>query len=187
MAVFPVVLDANVIYGIVPADLLMTTAGRGLYRAHWTEQILDEARRNVIANNPHADPPTIGRRFDLMNRAMPAALIDPPATELVEAMTNNPKDRHVLAAAVSINAEVIVTDNLADFPIESCRPHGVEAHSLDQFVTDLVSLDSQQVWAAIVEMAERRQRPPKSPQQICEILERYTPTALQQLRGQNLA
>ena len=91
MAVFPIVLDANVIYGIAPADLLMTTAGFGLYRPHWTEEILDEARRNVIANNPNADPDRVRRRFELMNIAMPGAMIDAPAPELVHAMTNHPK------------------------------------------------------------------------------------------------
>ena len=35
---------------------------------------------------------------------------------LVGGMTNDPKDRHVLAAAVRANAEVVVTFNLADFP-----------------------------------------------------------------------
>jgi len=31
-------------------------------------------------------------------------------------MTNHPKDRHVLAAAVRCNAEVIVTHNVKEFP-----------------------------------------------------------------------
>jgi hypothetical protein len=32
-------------------------------------------------------------------------------------MTNHPKDRHVLAAAVRASAEVIVTSNLSDLPV----------------------------------------------------------------------
>lgn len=35
---------------------------------------------------------------------------------LVDGMTNDPKDRHVLAAAVRANAEVVVTFNIRDFP-----------------------------------------------------------------------
>ena len=159
----------------------MTTAGFGLYRPHWTEEILDEARRNVIANNPNADPDRVRRRFELMNIAMPGAMIDAPAPELVHAMTNHPKDRHVLATAVTINAEVIVTNNIKDFPAEACEPHGVEVHTLDAFVTDLVSLDNRQVWAAITEMASRLQEPPMTPQQVCKTLERHMPNAIEAL------
>ena len=35
---------------------------------------------------------------------------------LIDGMTNHEKDRHVLAAAVRGNAEVLVTFNLDDFP-----------------------------------------------------------------------
>ncbi len=39
------VLDANVLYGITPTDLLITLAVRDAYRPHWSEAILDEAIR----------------------------------------------------------------------------------------------------------------------------------------------
>lgn len=186
MAVFPVVLDANVIYGIFPTDLLITTAGLGLYRAHWTEEILNEAHRNILNKRPDLDPASVDRRFEAMRRSMTSAMIGPPATELINAMTNDPGDRHVLAAAISINAEVIVTNNSRHFPIEACQPHGVEAQTLDEFVTGLVSLDARKVTAAIVEMATRRTRPPVTPEQICSQLEKHMPTAIAELRASNL-
>jgi hypothetical protein len=42
---------------------------------------------------------------------------------LVPAMTNDPKDRHVLAAAVRADAAVIVTANLKDFPASALDPY----------------------------------------------------------------
>jgi predicted nucleic acid-binding protein len=50
-----------------------------------------------------------------MTRSFPDALV-PGYESLVDGMTNDPKDRHVLAAAVRANAEVIVTFNRRDFP-----------------------------------------------------------------------
>lgn len=41
-----------------------------------------------------------------MNEADPGALIDPPP-ELIQAMTNDSKDRHVLATAVAVGADVL--------------------------------------------------------------------------------
>ena len=35
-------------------------------------------------------------------------------------MTNDPKDRHVLAAAVAAGSELIVTFDVGDFPLEAC-------------------------------------------------------------------
>ncbi len=50
-------------------------------------------------------------------------------------MTNDPKDRHVLAAAVMSQSQIIVTDNLRDFPGEALAPFNLESYSADQFLT----------------------------------------------------
>jgi hypothetical protein len=56
------------------------------------------------------------------------AEVDPAEIERLEpAMTNDEKDRHVLAAAVAADSELIVTFDLDDFPPEACEPVGVEA------------------------------------------------------------
>jgi hypothetical protein len=43
--------------------------------------------------------------------------------DLIPAMTNHPKDRHVLAAAVRAGAKVIVTYNIKDYPRSSLTPY----------------------------------------------------------------
>lgn len=53
----------------------------------------------------------------------------------------------------NVKAEIIVTENTRHFPVEACRPYGIETRTLDEFVTDLVSLSAPEVWASIVEMA----------------------------------
>ncbi len=182
MAVFPVVLDANVLYGVLATDILLTTSGRRLYRAHWTEEILDEARRNILTARDDLDPTAVKRRFTAMQNAMPEAMLAPPPTDLVAAMTNHEGDRHVLAAAVVVRAEIIVTENTKHFPVSACEPYGIETRTLDEFVTDLVSLSAADVYGSIEEMAARRTNPPQTITTVCRILERYIPTALAELR-----
>lgn len=53
---------------------------------------------------------------------------------LIPAMTNNPKDRHVLAAAITGGADVIVTYNLRHFPPRSRDPYNIDAQRPDEFL-----------------------------------------------------
>ena len=176
------VLDANVLYGIVPTDLLITLAIRGVYRPHWTNAILDEAVQNIAANRPDLNPADIGRRFELMNRAVPNAIVAPVADSVIETMTNHPGDRHVLATAVAVGAEVIVTENLRHFPPGACAPHGIVAMTLDDFVIEFLDDQEPVVVDAIREMAGRRRRPPTSPEELTDILHHYVPRTVERLR-----
>lgn len=53
---------------------------------------------------------------------------------LASAMTNHPKDRHVLAAAVRCGAHAVVTLNVKDFRPEAVRPCGIEVLTPDDFL-----------------------------------------------------
>ena len=77
-----------------------------------------------------------------MHGAFEEAEVDAAEIERLEpAMTNDPSDRHVLAAAVAAGSELIVTFNLDDFPAEACEPLGVEAIHPDDFLLDLHDLN----------------------------------------------
>ncbi len=61
-----------------------------------------------------------------MRRAFGAEALGDGFDDLIEQMTCDPKDRHVLAVAVHDEADALVTFNTKDFPVESAEPHGVE-------------------------------------------------------------
>jgi hypothetical protein len=46
------VLDANVLYPQWLRDLMLTLAAIGYYEPRWSDRIIDEMRRNVLANHP---------------------------------------------------------------------------------------------------------------------------------------
>ncbi len=175
---FVVVFDANVLYPIALCDLLITTLESQLYRAHWSTSILQEVERTYVRNFPDRPPENIRKRIQLMSDAEPGALVEPPP-KLIEAMTNDPKDRHVLATAVAAGAEVLVTFNLDDFPEAACEPYGIEPQHPDEFVEHLVDLDPGAISHSLIKMAGRRRDPPATPEDIrIYLAEQYLPKAM---------
>jgi predicted nucleic acid-binding protein len=61
---------------------------------------------------------------------------------LAQAMTSDPGDRHVLAAAVRANADLIATYNRRHFPIDSVRPWNIEAQGPSTFLRGLYDLEA---------------------------------------------
>jgi hypothetical protein len=49
-------------------------------------------------------------------------------------MTNDEKDRHVVAVAVMSRSQVIVTSNIQDFPDTALDPFGISAQTPDEFL-----------------------------------------------------
>ncbi len=134
---FPVFFDTNVLFGARLCDTVPRLAEAEAFRPPWSEAILDELRRNLIARGLLARH--VERRTREMQRAFPDASVggyEPP----VAAMTCDPKDRHVLAAAVRANAELLVTFNLSDFPQESTAPYDIVAVHPDNFLLDQLDL-----------------------------------------------
>lgn len=71
-------------------------------------------------------------------------------------------DRHVMAVAIRSNADLIVTNNLKDFTVDSLLEFNLEVKSPDDFLTDIIDLNSQQAVAAFKSMVLNKKRPPLS-------------------------
>lgn len=80
---------------------------------------------------------------------------------LIGQMTCDPKDRHVLAAAVRGGADVLVTFNLTDFPGRSVAPHSIEIQHPDMFLVSLLDADPDAVLATLDREVRSFRDPPK--------------------------
>lgn len=168
---FKVVLDANVLYPFSLRDTLLRLAERELYVLAWSERILDEVSRNLIEDG-RTDAATAARLQAAMRSAFPEALVDADAIAATEpAMTNDPGDRHVLAAAVVAGAEGIVTFNARHFPADALAPFGKQRIDPDDFLCTLLDLDSPTVANVITEQAADLKRPPLTAAQLLDLLQ----------------
>ncbi len=162
MASFAALFDADVLVSIRLTDLAIRLARTGLYRILWTADIHDEWMRAVGKTKPHLTHQQIQRRRDQMDRAMPQALVA-GYESLTEALTlPDPNDRHVLAAAIAARADVIVTFNLKDYPIQALGQFGVEAQHPDVFFSYQRTLDETQFLQIVKEARAALINPPIS-------------------------
>jgi len=136
---FRVVLDACVLIPYHLSDLLLRLAEADLFDPRWSADLMDEVRRNLTLKlGVPADKAE--RRVNRMTVSFPLAAVE-GYEQLIPAMTNQQKDRHVLAAAIRADADLIVTTNLKDFPVSALEPYGIEAVHPDEFLLDQLDLD----------------------------------------------
>lgn len=167
---FVVVLDACVLHSAPVRDLLIRLARTGVFRARWTDQILDEAFRSVLARRPDLDVARLSRTRALLNRAVPDCLVVGYEALIGGVALPDPDDRHVLAAAIKVGAQAIVTFNLTDFPVEVLAAHDLEAIAPDDFVPDVIDLASAVVVACIREQAAALTHPPRTAGELVDTL-----------------
>lgn len=132
-----VVYDANVLYPSTLRDVLIRVGLTRLVRPKWTNRILDEVFRNLRANRPDLDPARLGRTRRLMNDAIRDVTVTGYEHLIDQLDLPDPDDRHILAAAIHADAQVIVTRNLRDFPTDRLIRWGVEAQHPDDFLVGL--------------------------------------------------
>jgi predicted nucleic acid-binding protein len=159
---FTAVYDACVLHPPSVRDLLVRLGRTGLFAARWSETILDEMVESILRRRPDIEPARLARTRHLMCEAVPDCLVTGYERLIDGLELPDPDDRHVLAAAIRANAQVIVTSNLSDFPAVQLDPYSIEAQSPDQFVLHLVDLAAATVAAVIAQQADALRNPPQT-------------------------
>lgn len=128
-----------------------------MYEPLWSDAILDEVERNLVSKFEQSAAKA-GRRVGHMRGAFPFSAVE-GYSGLMPAMTNDPKDRHVLAVAVRAGAALIVTANSKDFPASALSEYGIEAIHPDDFLRDLLDLDPDRTVKCLAEQRAAYTRP----------------------------
>ena len=144
----PVVLDACVLVDACLRDTLLRLAETPLqYLPRWSTAILDEVGRTLIDKLGRTEAQWAHLQSK-MTEAFPDASVA-GFEHLIPSLTNQIKDRHVLAAAIAAGAAVIVTYNLKDFRPGDLQPWSIEAVSPDAFLTECLDGDPRAVIAKL--------------------------------------
>ncbi|TRU80234.1 MAG: PIN domain-containing protein [Microcystis novacekii Mn_MB_F_20050700_S1] len=196
-----VVLDACVLIPQYLRDTLLSIAWRGLYSPYWSKLILEEttkaqlfvgwvsALRNIIGrwvscfnptyvhlifNSTHLLNITSIKALNLvetMKAAFPEAMIEVPSG-LIELMTNDLKDRHVLATAVMAKANLILTNNFPDFSLSALETWGIKAQSPDTFLSHLFDEYPEEIKFSLNRQVKKYKNPQKTLAELLEFLDK---------------
>ncbi len=165
---FTCVLDTNVIFPINIRDILFWFAHYNLYTPKWSEKIFEEWK--AVMKRKGVSDEEIIKRTSKASEAFPDALVLNYEPLIPTLTLPDEKDRHVLAAAIKVNANIIVTNNLKDFPDEYLDTFGLKALSADDFLTDTIDLNPKLAVQAFRELVFYRRNPDLNE---FEILDQY--------------
>jgi hypothetical protein len=128
----------------------MELALSGLFRARWSSDIHREWMHAVSEKRGISLA-----QLDATRLAMDESVPDGCVTgyeDLIAALTlPDPGDRHVLAAAIRCDANVIVTFNATDFPLEAIAKYGLTTANPDAFMIAIDDVDP----GALIDAARR--------------------------------
>lgn len=149
---YPVILDACILLPMPLADTLLRMAeSPRLYLPKWSDDIIAEVSRNLLGKW-NKTPEQVQRRENALRAHFPEAWVE-GYTSLIPAMTNDERDRHVIAAAVSSGTKLIVTYNAKHFPESSLERWGIERQGPSTFLLHLYDLEPGIVAQKLTEQA----------------------------------
>src|ERR1051326_46836 len=152
-----VVLDACVLANFSLCDILLRLAEPPrLYEPKWSEEIIRETTRTLEAKLGWPTSLSAYLQTELRANFDEAWIIGYEA--LIPRMTNDEKDRHVLAAAVHGQAPVIVTFNLRHFRSRHLKPWGIRALHPQSFLIEIFRQEESLVMTKLEQQAADRGR-----------------------------
>lgn len=164
---FTCVLDTNVIYPLWTRDLLLWFAFYDLYTPQRSDNICSEwinvMKRKGIGNEEAE------KRANVINEAFPHALVKNYSKLIENLQLPDKNDNHVLAAAIKTNANLIVTNNLKDFPEDYLAKFGLKAKSPDDFITDIIDLNPGLALKAFYKLVLNKKNPPYNEYDVLDI------------------
>lgn len=179
-----VVVDACTLFHRHPRALIVTLAQLGAFRMYLSPEIINELGRHLIPRHAKTMGAGATAHFEMQIKTILDLLDDFDAGGAISGadvakhephMTNDAKDRHVLAAAVAVGAGVVLTDNKRHFHKKDCVPVGVEALKLDPFFLRILDQAPDVARDAIRQMGVNKAHSPWRPGQVLLAISEYAP------------
>jgi predicted nucleic acid-binding protein len=119
-----VLIDACVLYPTVMREIVLGAARAGAFTPLWSARILEEWARAAVKIGPTGEAQARAE-IALLRAAWPKAEVTPTPDLERRLYLPDENDIHVLASAISGNADMIMTLNAKDFPRGTLSEEGI--------------------------------------------------------------
>lgn len=154
---YVVLLDACVLAPMPVCDTLLRLATEpALYQVRWSEEILSEVAR-FLRRRGYSESQA-QNRLRVMREHFPEAIVDGFRHIAPSFNLPDPKDWHVMAAAIVGGANTIVTANLRHFPALELKSMGVLVQHPDEFLLQQFHLSPRIVRDVVIDQASAGKR-----------------------------
>jgi predicted nucleic acid-binding protein len=178
-----VIYDACVLYPAPLRDFLMHLAMTDVFQAKWSNLIHDEWIRNVLLNRTDLKPEILERTRQLMNRHVRDCLVENFEHLIPSIHLPDKDDRHVVAAAIHSNSNIIITFNLRDFPKNILGKLRLQAQHPDDFIFNLLNSHPAPILNAAMNHRKSLKNPPKTVDEYIDtLLKQGLPKTVKALR-----
>ena len=143
-----IIFDTCVLYPTVLRKILLGVAKEGLYKPVWSTQILDEWIHVTRKKIPSGEN-TILAQIALLKFQWPNSLVKDYDFDIRSLWLPDENDVHVLASAISSDAEAILTLNRKDFPKKILKDYGIVRYSPDEMLMNLW-IDNSEIISRVV-------------------------------------
>ena len=130
-----VLMDACIIFPTVMREMLIETAAAGGFTPLWSDKILEEWR-HAAGRADFEVGGIAGVEIALLKASWPKAMVQTDPTVIETLSLPDQNDRHVLAAAIAGEAEILLTRNLKDFPTKTLARHDIVRREPDGFLLE---------------------------------------------------
>lgn len=165
--------DSNVLFPFAVMDLLLALSEDGIHEVIWTDELLDEWER-VIVREHKRSPESASQITSAVREFFADSKVERDEYEhLIEEMPGKDPDDHAhMAAAVARQPCTILTNNAKDFPVGPLATRGVRVTDPDSYLCEIVQEVPGEAIDTVVRLAAEKARPPKTPQDLVDDLDR---------------
>ncbi len=167
-----VFIDTNVLFPFSVMDLMLTLAEDGTHDLLWTDALLEEWERVVVAGHKRTAASAAAIAETIRELFPEGRIAERDYANLVDAMpSSDPDDRHHMAAAVAGQADTILTWNRKDFPPADLGRLGILVCDPDEYLVGLLREIPDHVLSVLDWMSEQKRRPPMTTEEIIDRLD----------------
>ena len=149
-----ILLDTCILYPRILRNIFLDIASQNLFLPFWSDEIINEWK--YICNKKNKEKfSELNIEILLLNARWPNSCVSINDDHLNKIFLPDINDRHVLLAAITCKANIILTENIKDFPVGSLNKFGISPRSPESLLLQLYSEEPELIKKSILNTFEK--------------------------------